>query len=122
MENGLVKVDWIDNSDRRYLNIEIRGHLSETIAQDAVAIWKEQLTLNLKNGEKTNVVCNCLNMKGYDTEARKAWQQTVRELGNRIDCMWIITDNNLFRVAASTMGLMTKYKIKTAKSEAEVLV
>ena len=120
METNEVKVNWIQINGKKCLNMEINGFLEEKIAFYAVSRWKKEFIAHLESGEKGNVVCNCLNMSGYDTEARKLWQQTISDLKFQIECMWIITDNALFTIAAKTMGLMTKFKIKTAKSEAEI--
>ena len=88
-------------------------------ALSATSKWREEIA-TMDSGEKANIICNCLNMTGYDTEARKQWQQTISDLKSQIKCMWIVTDNNLFRIAARTMGLMTNFQIKTAKSESEI--
>ena len=119
METNRVNVNWIRKFEKKCLSLEIYGHLSTENAFSATSRWKEEVSA-LESGEKANIICNCLKMTGYDTEARKQWQQTIGDLKSQIKCMWIITDNNLFRMAARTMGLLTKFQIKTAKSESEI--
>ena len=115
-----INVMWIEKSEKRCLRIAIHGYLSEENASETTSKWKEELSRNLKSGEKAFVICNCINMTGYAPNARKLWQQTLSELKNQIGCFWIITDNKMFIIAANTMGFLTKFKIKTAKSESEI--
>jgi hypothetical protein len=120
MEANQVNIDWIQRSAKSCLRIEIQGRLNEENASKATSKWKEEFSNTLKPEEKANIICNCLNMTGYDTEARKQWQQTISDLKSQIGYLWVITDSNVIRIAANTMGLLTKFKIKTAKSESEV--
>ena len=60
-------------------------------------------------------------MKGYSTEARKIYQQTISELRSKIEYFWIVTDNKIFKTAAMTMGFLTKLKIKTTDSESDII-
>ena len=122
METKEVNVMWVQKYDKKCLKLTIHGHLSEKNAFEAVSKWKEELSTNLESGEKANIICNCLNMTGYDTGARKLWQQTISDLKSQIEYIWIISDNKLFRTAAKTMGLLTKFKIKTANSESDICI
>jgi hypothetical protein len=124
METAVNKINvmWIEKSTQRCLRIAIHGYLNEENASEATSKWKEELSRNLKSEEKAFVICNCINMTGYAPNARKLWQQTLSELKNQIGCFWIITDNNMFVMAAKTMSLLTKFKIKTAKSESEIYI
>ena len=121
MEPNKVNVNWTQNLEKDFLKMEIHGRLDEENATKAISKWKEELSSNLKEGEKANVICNCLHMTGYDTEARRQWQQAISDLKHQIEYFWVITDNKMIKIAANTMGLMTNFKIKTAKSETEIL-
>lgn len=120
METNQVNVNWIQRSKRNCLRIEIQGRLNEENATKATSEWKEQFSVVLKSGEKANIICNCSKMTGYDTPARKRWQQTISDLKSQIEYLWVVTDSNTIRIAANTMGLLTKFTIKTAKSESEI--
>ncbi len=122
METKGVNVKWVETSEKKCLKLTIHGHLSDKNAFEAVSKWKEELSTNLKSGEKANIICNCLNMTGYDTNARKQWQQTISDLKSQVEYIWIISDNKNFRTAAKTMGFLTKFKIKTANSESEICI
>lgn len=117
-----VEINWIEKSEKKCLQLAIQGYLSEKIALEITSKWKEEILLNLKKDEEAIIVCNCLKMTGYDSNARKIWQQTISDLKSQIGYIWIITDNKLFRTAAMTMGLLTKFKIRTASSESGICI
>lgn len=117
-----VNVEWIEISDKKCLRILIIGRLTEKTASKAITQWKEGFSLQLTPGEKAIVICNCLKMSAYDTNARKLWQNTISELKSQIGYFWIVTDNKLFKMAAKTMGLVTRYKLVTVSSENDIHV
>jgi hypothetical protein len=59
-------------------------------------------------------------MTGYDTNARLIWQNSIGELKAQISTIWVVSNNSLFTIAAKTMGFISKFTIKTAKSEDEI--
>lgn len=59
-------------------------------------------------------------MTGFDTKVKNEWQITLKELSNKIQDIWIISINPKIRIAALTMGLFTRYKIKTVIREADI--
>lgn len=117
-----VEVVWKEKSEKKYLEINISGYLSEENAKNAVTTWQQQFEKNVPQGEKVHVVCNCIHMTRYSTEARNMWQSTIGKLKKQISCLWIVTDNKMFIVAAGMMSLVTKFKIKTVKSEADIIL
>lgn len=114
-----VTVEWVNISQTKCLRIAIRGRLTEKTASGAISEWKEAFALDPIPGKK-NVICSCLKMTAYDTNARKLWQNTINELKSQIDYFWIVTDNKLFVMAAKTMGLITKFKLRTVSSEDDI--
>lgn len=115
-----VTVDWAEISNEKCLRITIKGRLTEKTANEAILQWKEAFDLQHESGEKINIICSCLKMTGYDTNARKMWQNTISELKDQIGYFWIVTDNKLFVIAARTMGLITKFKLRTVSSENDI--
>ena len=55
-------------------------------------------------------------MTGFDTDARRIWQDTMKSHKNQIDVIWLVSDNIFIRGAAKTMGLLTGFPIKVTKS------
>jgi hypothetical protein len=117
-----TQIEWVNIANKPCLRIRIVDELTEESAKTAVMEWKAAFASKLSSGEKTTVICNCLKMNGYESNARKLWQNTIGELKNQIDFFWIVTDNKLFRIAGQTMGLLTKFKIKTVTSEADIIM
>lgn len=115
-----VVVEWIEISGKKCLRISIIGRLTEKTATKAISHWKEGFSLQLIPGEKAIVICNCLKMSTYDTNARKLWQNTISELKSQIGYFWIVTDNKIFKMAAKTMGLVTRFKLVTVSSEEDI--
>jgi hypothetical protein len=55
-------------------------------------------------------------MTGFDSSARKNWQTTMSELKSKTGSIWVISSNAFILGAAKTMGLLSGYDIKVAKS------
>lgn len=117
-----TEVEWIEISNKKCLRISIIGRLTKKTATKAVTQWKEEFALQLAPDEKAIVICNCIKMSSYDTDARKLWQNTISELKSQIGYFWIITDNKLFKMAAKTMGLVTRFKLLTVSSEDDIVM
>ncbi|MDA3953658.1 MAG: hypothetical protein PF485_08430 [Bacteroidales bacterium] len=120
MELNEVDIKWIQKFEKKCLRLAINGFLNDKNALAAVSKWREEFAHKLKSGEKANIICNCLEMTGYETSARKQWQQVISELNSQIGNVWIISNNKLFLAAANTMGFLSKFTIKTASSESEI--
>lgn len=118
---GTVKVEWIKLSGNNCLKISINGLLNEPNAVKATSQWKEEIASSLLPGEKATIICNCQNMTGYEAEARKLYQKTIMDLSNQIGHLWIVTNDSIFKMAAKTMGVMTRFKIKSVNSEADIV-
>jgi methionine salvage enolase-phosphatase E1 len=111
---------WTTLADKRYLKFSFESHFSTEDAKKAAEYWLEEFNkLNLE--EKNDIIFDCVGMKNYDTDARKIWQDTMLKLKPQIGNIFIISDNILILGAAKTMGLITGFKIKPAKSE-EIII
>lgn len=117
-----VNVEWKTIQESECLHIEIVGFLGAEIANTATEKWKSLLEDRMKDNEQTVVICDCENMKGYHADARKMWQQTMSETRPYMKNMWIVTDNKLFIIAAKSMGFITNFPLKTAKSINDVVL
>ena len=74
----------------------------------------------LKPHQKTNIVWDCLGMTGFDPKVKNMWQQTLKELSPQIENIWVISANSIIRLAATTMGMLSRYSIKAVNSELEI--
>lgn len=107
-----VKVFECVKNDRPYIQFDFTGHLDERSAVQAIAEWK----LHMGGASKKNLIYNCHEMSGFDSSARKMWQATMGEFKQKIGSIWIISSNILILGAAKTMGILTGFSIKVAKS------
>ena len=114
-----INVSWTEKYGKKCLRIAIHSHFTEQDALEVSSKWKQEFA-NLAVDEKADIICNCINMTGYDTEARKIYQSTINQLKPQIGYLWVITSNKIFRTAAMTMGFLTKLKIRTADSEVDI--
>jgi hypothetical protein len=112
--NVLVRL--IEKNNKPYLQFDFTGHLDEGTAVKAIAEWKKELASLTTTGSKIDLIYNCISMSGFDTAARRKWQEAMKELQPRTDVIWIISDNIFIIGAAKTMGVLTRYTIKAVRS------
>lgn len=102
--------------DKPYIRFDFKGTLTYPDAFEAIEEWKRHMT----SAEKKDIIYNCLEMSGFESEARKLWQATQHEYKPKIASIWVVTTNMFILTAAKTMGLLTGYSIKVAKRIEEV--
>jgi hypothetical protein len=115
-----VSVQLIRKNEKLYLQFDFVGHLDDATAVQAIGEWRRRLGSLHPPDAKVDLIYNCMSMTGFDTAARKRWQQTMKELQPRTDVIWIVSDNLFIIGAAKTMGILTRYTIKAVKSLEEV--
>lgn len=118
MQNGL-KIFPVQKGNQHYLQFDFEGDLTKPIAEDGIRQWKTEIE-KLGAGQKTHLIFNCLHMNGFETEARKQWQEAMKQFKPQIQDVWVVSENVFIRGAAKTMGLLAGYNIKACKSIAEV--
>lgn len=111
-------IEWSSVSNQPCLKFTFRGMFSNEHAEEAVQEWKQMIESNSDN--KIVLVWDCLEMSGYDTEARNLWQETLKELKHRIHTIWLITNSKLIKMGAMVVSVFTSFEIKTVSSEAEI--
>jgi len=117
MQQNIVDVNFISKNNKRYLQFDFSGHLDEASASSAIERWNEKMK---SSKEKTSIIYNCTKMTGFDTDARRIWQETMKSHKHQIDVIWLVSDNIFIRGAAKTMGVLTGFPIKVTKSLSEI--
>ena len=115
-----VSVQLIKKKEKLYLQFDFEGHLDEVSAIQAISEWKNKIESLQPPGAKVDLIYNCISMTGFDTAARKKWQDAMRELQPRTNVIWIVSDNIFIIGAAKTMSILTRYTIKSVKSLDEI--
>lgn len=104
-----VGIEWKTISGRECLFFKFGPYLTEDSAKIAAERWKDEF--NKKPGKSIVIVWECLDMKGYDKQARIIWQDTMNEYKKRIDGIYIITKSSLISAGAHFMGIFVGIKI-----------
>ncbi|HUX53119.1 MAG TPA: hypothetical protein VMV56_01760 [Williamwhitmania sp.] len=122
METEAIKIAWGEKKGHKCLIFSFDGFFTEEQAAKAKKQWVEEFATKLQPNEKVAIIFSCLKMTGYDTNARLIWQNSIGELKAQISTIWVVSNNSLFTIAAKTMGFISKFTIKTAKSEDEICI
>lgn len=104
---------------KTYLQFDFPDHLSEKMADAAIQLWKIEKTRAINNG-KADLIFNCIEMVGFDTEARRKWQATLKELKSETGEIWVVSESIFILGAAKTMGILAGYQVKVTRSLKEV--
>lgn len=112
------RIEWIRKGEKECLQFIFHGHFSEKAAAEAVEKWRR--TFSAAPEEKITLIWNCLEMNDYDHQARTLWQNACKEMKDRIDVIWVITNSLLIRMGASVISVFSSLKIKVVKSESEL--
>ena len=115
-----LKIDLYLLKEEECLKFTFKDKFKGDDAESAVEEWKD-LFASL-NGEKTLLIWDCMEMTGYETKARIAWQQAMKDLKDQIDCVWLITNSKIIKAGAKLMSAFTKFTIKVVGSENEIIL
>lgn len=118
MNDNSVNIAWITKNGKNYLEFTFEGHLSESMADQAIVQWKYELKSRPEG--RTDIIYQCTNMTGFDTGARRNWQNAMSELRDQLGEIWIVSENIFILTAARTMGVLTGFNIKATKSVDEI--
>jgi hypothetical protein len=113
MKENVVDINFVSKNSKPYLQFDFSGHLDEASATNAIEHWNEKMKAR---SSKISLIYNCAKMSGFDTNARRIWQDTMTLHKNQIDAIWVVCDNTFIRAAAKTMGLLTGFPIKVTKT------
>jgi hypothetical protein len=104
-----VNIEFKTIAGKECLFFKFGEHLTDLAAKTAVVKWKNEF--NKYPEKKIRLVWECLEMKGYDKEARTIWQGMMSEYKNRIDCIYVITRSSLISAGAHFMGIFVGIKM-----------
>jgi hypothetical protein len=112
------KIEWKSINGIDCLMFTFTGTLTFESALTAVADWKNHFST--RSGQKIVMVWQCSKMHGYESEARRQWQHTLKILENQIDDVWLISDSLIIQTGAKLMALFAKFNLKVVGHENEV--
>ena len=114
------EIEWCQISDKECLKFTFQGTLTEINALDAIAQWKEMFST--RKDEKVIIIWQCLKMESYEPMARILWQNTLKELKNQIDTIWLVSDSIIIKAGAKIMSFFTTLNLKIVNSEEKITV
>ena len=109
----MVDINKVKLKEKEYLKFDFPKHLDVVTAEHAIDQWNAQVA---NEDQKISLIFNCTKMSGFDTEARRKWQSTLKNLKAKTGDIWIVSDNLFILGAAKTMGILSGYQIKTTRS------
>lgn len=111
-------IELYDIEGTEYLKFTFRDKLTGKNAKDAAHEWEE--IFSTVNEEKVPVIWDCINMTGYEHNARIIWQKEIKKLKKKIKCVWLITDSKIITAGAKAMSLFTSFKINVINTEKQI--
>lgn len=116
MENP--KIEWITISGQKCLKFTFAEKLNGLDAREAVDKWKKYC--DSASGNKIILIWDCLEMQGYDPEARNVWQNALKDLKTKIENIFVITNSSLIKMGTMAMSMFASYKMKVVGSIDEI--
>ena len=114
MSKGSVRVTWESRGTGKALQFEFPEELTLAAAEEALRAWRKEL--DAAGGAPVTIVWDCRRMKGYDSQARKVWQDALQELKSRIGTVWLVSGSSFVRLGAMLMGKALSIEIRSVDS------
>jgi hypothetical protein len=113
--SDLKNIERFTLNNKECLKLNLNGILNQKDAIRVCSEWKA--IAELDKTKKFVVILNAKNMIDYEPMTRNSFQNTMKELKNQIDQIWVVSNSNLIRGGAAIMGLLTSFTIKAVDSE-----
>ena len=102
------KIAWRDMRDQRCLFLHFDGHFSAENARNAIISISTMIKMT---EEKIIMVWECTGMEGFDTAAREAWQNFIRDIKSKIEKIHLVSNKIVIRSGAVVVGIFAGIKI-----------
>ena len=117
--NAASSVQWERFGDHRCLVISFEGKLE---VKDAKAKMKSITAAIEAAGEPVAMVWDAARMTGYESEARKLWQDGLKRLRPQIRAIHLVSDSAVIRMGASVVGMFLGLEISSWPTRAAVRI
>jgi len=112
------EIKWKTIAGREFLCFEFKGSFLEAEARVAVNVWRKEFAS--KPGQKIDIVWHCLEMKTYDSESRRLWQDAIMEMKNQMGDIWLVTRSPFIKIGGNFISMFTRFNVITVSSEDEI--
>jgi hypothetical protein len=90
--------------------------------KDAISVCNEWKDISQTDKTKKYVIIfNAKDMIDYEPMTRTSFQNTMKELKDQIDQVWVISESKLIRGGAAIMGMLTSLSIKAVNTEDQII-
>ncbi len=96
-------LEWNDAKSR--IELQIHGRLDA-----ATGVASADRLVELADGRPFTLVADLTDMRGYDREAREAWQRAFTRMPGQMQGVTFVGLGPVFRMAAATVCLATRIK------------
>lgn len=111
-------IEWVSIQDKECLRFRFNGHLNVSEACRAVAEWKKMMSS--RPDARVVLIWDCINMLGYDSDARKLWTKALKEVKHQTKEIWVITNSSIIRMGAGIIAMTSHIKTKVIDSEDQI--
>jgi hypothetical protein len=111
MDSERVEVFLAQHGGKKCLEFRFPQELTVAAAEAAIREWRSEI--GAMGTEPLTVVWDCRRMKGYDSQARRVWQDALQELKARIGTIWMVSGSPFVRLGAMLMGKALSIEIRS---------
>jgi hypothetical protein len=112
-------VEQISIHDKECIKLNFGSVLNQ---KDAIRVCNEWKAVSqVDKTKKYVIIFNAKDMIDYEPMTRTSFQNTMKELKDQIDQIWVISESKLIRGGAAIMGMLTSFSIKAVNSEEQII-
>lgn len=112
-----IEVEYILLNDHRLIVFEFRNQFTLDAAKAAVKCWSAH---NQEQQQSAIHIWNCRRMSGFEMASKKIWMNHMRESGELIERIILISEMILIRGAARLMSKFSKHRLDVYRSLKEM--
>lgn len=113
-----MEIKWVTMNSKKFLKFSFDENLGEEEARVATEQWKKEMAAHANM--KVSLIWDCLQMKGYDSNARILWQNTLKEVKDNVEKIWLISNSQFIRVGANVISVFSGIRINPVDSEDKI--
>ncbi|GAB4133163.1 MAG: hypothetical protein OHK0045_13660 [Raineya sp.] len=117
--DNLATIRWKETQGKKCIYFTFQGVFTENLAKEIVSQWRKMM--EECNEEKVCLVCECSQMKDYDSLARIQFQSCMKEFQHRISGFWVVTQSKVAKYGGMIMGALLSFPIKVVESEEKIV-
>lgn len=114
-ESDNIQIKYTQENGFRSLHFTFIGKFTKKSSEASCKVWKE-LFENDTSDQMYQLTWDCIEMAGFENDAKNEWMNTMNLLENRIELITVISDNIIVRGVCQLMSRIYSFEIKILKS------